>query len=85
VAVVNRNRYTVFCEAVMSAGRPRLPAGRKLLHLNVQVTPEQKAWLAREPFGLSFATRRAIAIAMNQPDRNNAAKATEHTNSEWYP
>jgi hypothetical protein len=66
----------------MSAGRPRLPAGRKLLPLNVQVTPEQKAWLAREPFGLSFATRRAIAIAMNQPD---AAKATEHTNSEWYP
>ena len=52
----------------MSAGRPRLPAGRKLLHLNVQVTPEQKAWLAREPFGLSFATRRAIAIAMNQPE-----------------
>ena len=68
-------------EAVMSAGRPRLPAGRKLLHLNVQVTPEQKAWLAREPFGLSFATRRAIAIAM----KHYAAKATEHTNSEWYP
>ena len=78
----------------MSAGRPRLPAGRKLLHLNVQVTPEQKAWLAREPFGLSFATRRAIAIAMNQCGEKAAkkahgkplaAKATEHTNSEWYP
>ena len=66
----------------MSAGRPRLPAGRKLLHLNVQVTPEQKAWLAREPFGLSFATRRAIAIAMNQPDRR---PTTEHTNPAWYP
>ena len=63
----------------MSAGRPRLPAGRKLLHLNVQVTPEQKAWLAREPFGLSFATRRAIAIAMNQQTQSGTHERTLQT------
>jgi hypothetical protein len=48
----------------MSSGRPRLPIGQKLVHLNVQVTPEQKAWLARQPFGLSYATRGVLAKAM---------------------